>query len=202
MQVRTEQGAETNTIALAVQDGTADISELWIACRRYIWQQAARWYRAFEGGRGIELDDLEQAGYEALVLAVAIWKPEAGGFLTALTFCIKSAFAETYGMQTKRAEKDPINNATSLSAPLAGMDEDVVLGDTVLDEKSERAFDIVERVERCQAVRRAVLRLPPEQREALIAEFWRGEHPDPKARSKALRALRHPSVSSALRTYY
>lgn len=202
MQVRTEQGAETNTIALAVQDGTADISELWIACRRYVWQQAARWHRGFEGSRGVELDDLMQTGYEALARAVTVWKPGVGGFLTALTFCLKRAFAATYGMQTTRAEKDPLNNATSLDVPLAGTDEDVVLGDTVLDEKSERAFDIVERVERCQAVRRAVLRLPPEQREALIAEFWRGERPDPNACRKALRALRHPSVSNVLRTYY
>ena len=196
------QGAETNTIALAVQDGAADILELWIACRRYIYQQAARWYRGFEGRRGVELDDLEQAGYEALARAVAVWKPEVGGFLTALTFCLKAAFAAAYGMQTKRAEKDPLNDAASLDAPLAGTDEDVVLGDTVLDEKSERAFDIVERVERCQAVRRAVLRLPQEQREALIAEFWRGERPDPNARRKALRALRHPSVSRMLKAYY
>ena len=196
------QGAETNTIARAVQGGTADIVELWLACRSYVWQQAARWYRAFEGRRGVELDDLEQAGYEALVRAVAVWKPELGGFLTALTFCLRSAFAATYGMQTTRAEKDPINNAASLDAPLAGTDEDCTLGDTVLDEESERAFDIAERVERCQAVRRAVLCLPPEQREALIAEFWRSERPDPKARSKALRALRHPSVSRMLKTYY
>lgn len=202
MQVQTEQGVETNEIAQAVQNSEADILTLWLACRRYVWQQAARWYKGFEGRRGIELDDLEQAGYEALARAVTVWKPEAGGFLTALTFCLKSAFATTYGMQTKRAEKDPLNDATSLDAPLAGTDEDCTLGDTVLDEKSERAFDAAERVERCQAVRRAVLCLPPEQREALIAEFWRGERPDPKARSKALRALRHPSVSSALRTYY
>lgn len=196
------QGAETNALALAVQAGEADIQELWIACRRYIYQQAARWCKAFEGRRGVELDDLMQAGYEALTRAVTVWRAEAGGFLAALTFCLKTAFATTYGMQTTRAEKDPLNNAVSLDAPLAGTDEDCTLGDTVCDEESERAFEIAERVERCQAVRRAVLRLPPEQREALVAEFWRGERPDPNARSKALRALRHPSVSSALRTYY
>ena len=185
-----------------MQAGEADIQELWIACRRYIYQQAARWCKAFEGRRGVEIDDLMQAGYEALARAVAVWKPEAGGFLTALTFCLKPAFATIYSVQTERDKRDPLNNATSLDAPLAGTDEDCTLVDTIFDEESERAFDIAERVERCQAVRRAVLRLPPEQREALIAEFWRGERPDPKVRSKALRALRHPSVSSTLRTYY
>lgn len=196
------QAAETNAIARAVQVGEADILELWLACRRYVFQQAARWYRGFGGGRGVELDDLEQAGYEALARAVTVWKPEAGGFLTALTFCLKSAFAAAYGVRTERDKRAPLNDAASLDAPLAGTDEDCTLGDTVLDKESERAFDIAERVERCQAVRRAVLRLPPEQREALIAEFWRGERPDPKARGKALRALRHPSVSNVLRTHY
>lgn len=202
MQVRTEQGVETNEIAQAVQNGEADILTLWLACRRYVWQQAARWYKGFEGRRGIELDDLEQAGYEALARAVTVWKPEAGGFLTALTFCLKTAFATTCGVRTERDKQDPLNDAASLDAPLAGTDEGCTLGDTVLDEESERAFEIAEQVERCQAVRRAVLRLPQEQREALIAEFWRGERPDPKARSKALRALRHPSVSRMLKTYY
>lgn len=202
MQVQTEQGVETNEIAQAVQNSEADILTLWLACRRYVWQQAARWYRAFEGRRGVELDDLVQVGYEALARAVAVWRPKAGGFLTALTFCLKTEFAAAYGVRTERDKRDPLNDAASLDAPLAGTDEDCTLGDTVLDKESERAFDIAERVERCQAVRRAVLCLPQEQRGALIAEFWRGERPDPKARSKALRALRHPSVSSALRTYY
>ena len=198
----TQQSTETNAAARAVQDGKEDILVLWLACRRYVWQQAARWYKGFEGRRGIELDDLEQAGYEALARAVTVWKPEAGGFLTALTFCLKSAFATTCGVRTERDKRDPLNDAASLDAPLAGTDEGCTLGDTVLDEESERAFEIAEQVERCQAVRRAVLRLPQEQREALIAEFWRGERPDPKARSKALRALRNPSVSNVLRTYY
>lgn len=202
MQVQTEQGAETNAIARAVQNGKTDILALWLACRGYVWQQAARWYRGFDGKRGVELDDLEQAGYEALARAVTVWKPEESGFLTALTFCLKTVFAAAYGVRTERDKRDPLNDAASLDAPLAGTDEDCTLGDTVLDEGSERAFDVTERVERCQAVRRAVLRLPPEQREALVAEFWRGERTDPKARSRALRALRHPSVSSALRTYY
>lgn len=129
-------------------------------------------------------------------------KAGGGRVLTALTFCLKTEFAAAYSVRTERDKRDPLNDAASLDAPLAGTDEDCTLGDTVLDEESERAFEIAEQLERCQAVRRAVLCLPPEQREALIAEFWRGERPDPKARSKALRALRHPSVSNVLRMYY
>ena len=49
MQV-TQQSAETNAAARAVQDGKEDILVLWLACRQYVMQQARRWYRAFEGG--------------------------------------------------------------------------------------------------------------------------------------------------------
>ena len=46
MQV-TQQSAETNAAARAVQDGKEDILVLWLACRQYVMQQARRWYRAF-----------------------------------------------------------------------------------------------------------------------------------------------------------
>ena len=62
MQV-TQQSAETNAAARAVQDGKEDILVLWLACRQYVMQQARRWYRAFEGRRGVALEDLEQAGF-------------------------------------------------------------------------------------------------------------------------------------------
>ena len=63
MQV-TQQSAETNAAARAVQDGKEDILVLWLACRQYVMQQARRWYRAFEGRRGVALEDLEQAGFQ------------------------------------------------------------------------------------------------------------------------------------------
>lgn len=79
MQV-TQQSAETNAAARAVQDGKEDILVLWLACRQYVMQQARRWYRAFEGRRGVALEDLEQEGFLALAKAVETWKPESSAF--------------------------------------------------------------------------------------------------------------------------
>lgn len=126
MQV-TQQSAETNAAARAVQDGKEDILVLWLACRQYVMQQARRWYRAFEGRRGVALEDLEQAGFLALAKAVETWKPESSAFSTWLTFHLKSAFTAAYRVRTNHELKDPLNDATSLDVPPAGADEDLSL---------------------------------------------------------------------------
>ena len=201
MQV-TQQSTETNAAARAVQDGKEDILVLWLACRQYVMQQARRWYRAFEGRRGVALEDLEQAGFLALAKAVETWKPESSAFSTWLTFHLKSAFAAAYRVRTNHELKDPLNDATSLDVPPAGADEDCILRDIIPDAAAELAFEDVEHKDLCSAVQSAVLSLPEDQRTAIIREFWYGQRPDPKTRSKAMKSLRHPSISRTLRTYY
>ena len=71
----------------------------------------------------------------------------------------------------------------------------------VADAAAELAFEDVEHKDLCSAVQSAVLSLPEDQRTAIIREFWYGQKPDPKTRSKAMKSLRHPSVSRALRTF-
>ena len=69
MQVLSTQGERTNDIARSVQNGDTDILVLWLACRRLVMQTARRWHRAFNGSRGVVLDDLEQVGFLALTWA-------------------------------------------------------------------------------------------------------------------------------------
>ena len=202
MQALSTQGERTNDIARSVQRGEMDILVLWLACRRYVMQAAQRWHRAFNGSRGIDLDDLEQVGFLALTKAAETWNPDGGAFSTWLTFQLKTAFAAAYFMRTERDRKDPLNDAASLDTPPAGADEDVMLRDVIPDAAAELAFEDVERKDLCSAVQSAVLSLPEDQRTAIIQEFWYGKKQDPKTRSKAMRSLRHPSISRALRTYY
>ena len=166
MQV-TQQSAETNAAARAVQDGKEDILVLWLACRQYVMQQARRWYRAFEGRRGVALEDLEQEGFLALAKAVETWKPESSAFSTWLTFHLKSAFAAAYRVRTNHELKDPLNDATSLDVPPAGADEDCILRDIIPDVAAARAFEAVEQQELCEAVQAALQQLPNELRKAL-----------------------------------
>ena len=202
MQVLSSQGERTNDIARSVQRGETDILILWLACRRLVMQTARRWHRAFHGSRGIDLDDLEQVGFLALTKATETWNPDSGAFSTWLTFQLKTAFAAAYFMRTEKDRRDPLNGAVSLDIPPAGADEDVLLRDIIPDAAAELAFEDVEHKDLCSAVQSAVLSLPEDQRTAIIREFWYGQKPDPKTRNAALRALRHPTISRTLRTYY
>lgn len=202
MQALSTQGERTNDIARSVQSGDTDILVLWLACRRLVMQTARRWHRAFNGSRGVVLDDLEQVGFLALTKAAETWNPDSGAFSTWLTFQLKTAFAAAYFMRTERDRKDPLNDAVSLDTPPAGTDEDVMLRDIIPDAAAELAFEDAEHKDLCSAVQSAVLSLPEDQRTAIIREFWYGQKPDPKTRSKAMKSLRRPSVSRALRTYY
>lgn len=201
MQVLSTQGERTNDIALSVQNGDTDILVLWLACRRLVMQTARRWHRAFNGSRGVVLDDLEQVGFLALTKATETWNPDSGAFSTWLTFQVKNSFSTAYFMRTEKDRRDPLNDAVSLDMPPAGADEDVMLRDVIPDEAAELAFEDVEHKDLCNAVQNAVLRLPEDQKAAIIREFWYGQRPDPKTRSRAMKSLRHPSVSRALRTY-
>ena len=201
MQV-TQQSTETNAAAQAVQDGKEDILVLWLACRQYVMQQARRWYRAFEGRRGVSLEDLEQAGFLALAKAVETWKPESSAFSTWLTFHLKSAFAAAYRVRTNHELKDPLNDATSLDVPPAGADEDCILRDIIPDVAAARAFEAVEQQELCEAVQNALAKLPEEQQAAIYGEFWQGKTADPDIRRAAFRALRNPAISRPLRNYF
>lgn len=201
MQV-TQQSTETNAAARAVQDGKEDILVLWLACRQYVMQQARRWYSAFEGRRGVALEDLEQAGFLALAKAVETWKPESSAFSTWLTFHLKSAFAAAYRVRTNHELKDPLNDATSLDVPPAGADEDCILRDIIPDVAAARAFEAVEQQELREAVQSALAKLPEQQQAAIYGEFWQSKTADPAIRRAAFRALRSPAISRPLRNYF
>lgn len=201
MQV-TQQSVETNAAARAVQDGKEDILVLWLACRQYVMRQARRWYRAFDGRRGVALEDLEQAGFLALAKAVETWKPESSAFSTWLTFHLKSAFAEAYRVRTNHELKDPLNDAASLDVPPAGTDEDCILRDIIPDVAAARTFEAVEQQELCEAVQNALTKLPEEQQAAIYGEFWQSKTADPAIRRAAFRALRNPAISRPLRNYF
>lgn len=172
MQVLSTQGERTNDIARSVQSGDTDILVLWLACRRLVIQTARRWHRAFNGSRGVVLDDLEQVGFLALTKAAETWNPDSGAFSTWLTFQLKSSFLTAYFMRTEKERRDPLNSATSLDTPPAGTDEDVMLRDIIPDAAAELAFEDVDHKDLCSAVQSAVLSLPEDQRTAIIREFW------------------------------
>ena len=200
----TNLGEQANKIAVSVQSGDGEVLALWGMCRRYAMQQATRWFRAFEGSGGVELDDLEQSAFIGLLKAVQTWKPESGAFSTWYTIQLRAVFVEAYGMRTKRTREDPLNKFhLSLDTPLdENEDGSFTIADVLPDEAAEEAFEDIEQRDFRQAVQAALAQLTDAQRDAIISEFWLGQKPDAKARREAIRALRHPRIRKPLMEYY
>lgn len=201
MQELTELGKRTSQIAKAVQDGAADILDLWEAVRQFAVVEANRWARAFDQRSGVTSEDLEQVAFIALLDTVERWEPERGAFNTAFGYYLKRAFAQATSVRTERLRRDPINNyPVSLDEPLTD-DSNLTLGETICDTEAVRAFDVVEKREFEEAVAEALSQLPENEREAMFDEFWHGRRADTKTRSAALRHLRHPSISRTLKAF-
>ncbi|MGM9601128.1 MAG: sigma-70 family RNA polymerase sigma factor [Faecousia sp.] len=191
-----------------IQGGEWDkLLELWEQVRRFVWRQAKRREFALDGAGGITSDDLVQAGYLALVRAVDHFDPTAGGtFLTYFGYWLKAAFNQAAGLHTKRNREDPLQSAISLDTPLTDdLGDPLTLADAISDPAAEVEMEDVDERDRQvrlhAALEAALAQLPEDQRKAIRDKYYRGQRVDSKAHAAALRALRQPSVSRALKVY-
>lgn len=192
-------------VAVLAKSGNADILELWDAVRYFAKKQAGRWLRAWDGRGGVVLDDLLQVSFLALLDALGSWKPDGGSFIGWYAMRLKTAFTVAYGQRTQRDRLDPLQTATSLETPLDGDDDDLTLGDTIEDPEAVKAMETVEEIDRLHhlhdIMQEVIETLPDDQRQAIVEKYYRGGKADSKAHNAALRSLRHPSRSKALKEY-
>ena len=195
-------------LATLIQDGdNARILELWQQCNAFVWKQARREVYRLEGLRGVDVNDLAQSGFLAMLDAAKSFDANAGfAFMTWLGFKIKTAFQEATGCRTERQRREPIDCAVSLETPLTDEENADVLGDTIPDLAAEIAFDEIAENDRLRllhnALETALATLPQEQADALRSKYYDDRPADARACQKGLRALRHPRVSKGLRTFY
>lgn len=183
-------------LAVSIQAGDrGKLLELWAGVERYAWKKAAAWPRA-----GLEVEDLMQSAFLALLEAVSSFSPDKGAqFLTWYTFRLKTAFAEATGWRTERQRRDPLRAAVSLDAPLTDDEGDMTLADTIPDPAAEA---VIEESALRLTVQGILEELPEDQQAALYRRYWMNlplDETGRKAHDAALRALRHPSRSKALR---
>ena len=202
--MQTHSAEQTNAIAAAVQNGELDVLTLWAAVRGYAYRKARRWAAALEHKSGQDIEDLMQEAFLAMLRAVGLWEQYKGmGFLGVYELALRDGFSKACGCRTKREAEDPLRAALSLDMPVGEDGEEAgTLGALVSDESAERPFLGVEQQELADAVQEALQSLPGNLREAIIDAFWYDKPVNAKLRTAALKALRHPSVSRALRTYY
>ncbi len=189
-------------LASLIQADPDRLLELWAQTRRMALKEAHRW--AAYHSNGVELEDLSQAAFIALMRAVDTFDPAAGAFSTWYHQVLTAEFTIATGRRTKKQQLDPLHAAVSLDVPLADS-EDITLGDTIPDKRAEAAFlEAEQRVDndRLHAVLMGVVSaLPASQRAAILARYWGIGEPDAREERKALKSLRHPRVSMTLRAF-
>ena len=191
-------------LVILIQGGESSrLIELWQQTRRMALKEAVRW--ASYHSNGVEMEDLEQSAFIALMRAVDSFDPTAGaGFATWYYRFVKGEYQRATGLRTEKQRRDPLNAATSLDAPVTDS-EDMSLGDTISDPYAESAIADVDRREDLRrlhtALDAAIATLPSELQSVIRDRYYRGEVVDANAHSKAMRMLRAPKCSQALRAY-
>lgn len=192
-------------LAFMVKGGERDkLVELWQQVRRMAMKQAHRW--AVYGSGGVELEDLMQAAFIALMAAADTYDPTAGcAFTTWYYQHLTAAFTETTGRRTEKQRRDPLDAAVSLDVPITEDSDNISLGDTIPDPGAEAAMADVDRREDLRrlhaALEAAIATLPPDLQTAIRGRYYRGKTVDTNAHNRALRLLRAPKYSQALRAY-
>jgi RNA polymerase sigma factor (sigma-70 family) len=159
--------------ALAKQGDRDAAAVLWEQTYRLIYKLMGK-YAPLCAQCGIEMEDLRQAGYLAMIRAVNAYDPDKSTLFTSyLGYHVSNAARETLGY-IGRTRLPPVPR--SLSEPLDM--EGITLEDTITDPDGAAPFDQVEEDIYNQQLRDALEeclgRLTPEQSGALRDRFYRG----------------------------
>lgn len=170
--------ATNEELAAAIQAGDRDkLPELWEQVGPFISMKSGMMARTLDGFGGVTAEDLYQSGYLAMVAAVEAFDPDRGyKFLTYLSTCLKTAFAEAAGYRSKK--RDWLDYAGGLNDPIPGTD-DLTPADTVADARAAQDFEDAERRIWLSDLRRildgAMEALPPLQRATVEAHHYQGK---------------------------
>lgn len=192
-------------LVVLIQGGDRNkLPELWGKVRPMALREARRWAACRSGGA--ELQDFEQAGFIALMLAVGSFDPAAGYQLSTWYYPImRSEFQRTAGRRTSKQAQDPLQQAVSLDVSVGEDEDGATLGELIPDPAAEAAvLDVEERDRRDRlhtALEAAIATLPPDLQAAIRGRYYCGERVNNRAHSKAMRMLRAPKCSQALRVF-
>ena len=185
-------------IAVQIQQGRTDLYlQLWENVKRLIVQEAEKRYFINGGRGGVEIEDLVQCGFLALVSSVRYFDISSGWKFT------------TYLTKT-------LHTAISLDAPLDD-DDDGTYYDLIEDPNGnfeDKAIEQTWLADLRQELRKALAAIPEDQSEMIQMRYGKGlsvdqisksRSIDPKAvrslESKALHSLRRPQIRSRLERF-
>lgn len=152
--------------------------QLWDQVKRWVSRVAMRWYLSFEGGRGVEVCDLIQSGYIAMVDATLTFEDGNGSFISWLTYYLQTQYAIVYGIKTEHTKRDPLNAAISLDAPI-GDEDGMTVAETVVDPDGENGYQQIEDSDYIRALREALESalndIPPKNADVIRKRYFEGQ---------------------------
>lgn len=209
-------------LVAAIQAGEDRMGELWEQVRGLIAWKARHVMTDLENWgnpRGVELDDLVQSGYFAVVKAIETYEPAACAFSTWLGFYLKTAFTEATGRRTEKRRMEPLNQALSLDKPLGEEENGGTFGDLVPDPKATATMTAIEEKvwleQLSEALESVLAELPDEQRNVLRQRYYDQrtlvgtaermgitEEEVRKLEKNGIKALRHYKLANRIRPFY
>jgi RNA polymerase sigma factor (sigma-70 family) len=147
-----------------------DLDALWAQYERFFKMKAREFFYTHPNrcvALGIEISDLEQQAFFALLEAVRTFDPDRGfKFITWLVYPLKKRFNELVKLRTPGQKSDPTLIPEYLDAPVSeGVN--LTLGDTIPDPDSDKAMQRIDDM-------LTLSKLPDKQRDVLELRYLAG----------------------------
>ena len=140
------------------------IEMLWIKVKRLAYSVARR----YAASSSVDIDDLLQCAFFAMLDTVQSYDEEKSAFSTAFVYRVRKACADALGLRRKH-----VDEIACLDAPLDAEDADSSRIDMVEDESVRPFYEAIEEEELRESVRSAVADLPEEQQTAIEWRYYR-----------------------------
>ena len=154
-----QQATNAALAALAAAGNAFALGQLWEVNKGFVRRQLWQWYeknQTVADSAGLSFEDLVQEGYFAVDYAAKHYSAEQGSFTTYLSYALlKQIRTATCGEHTRgvttedgrrvAVSANPLNDCTSLDAPLDGEDKgSSTKGETIEDPAAAQAFQTAE----------------------------------------------------------
>lgn len=154
---------------------------LWEKVQRFVYYKARSVYNSNTTRCqrcGVELWDIQQAGYIAFIEAIRGYKPEPGyKFITFIQLPFKNAVNDLLKLKTQKQRHEPLNNCISLDTPTedADGDTDTTLIDLQADETSTDFINELEAGELRETIRAEIEKLSERERDVIKLFYFQSK---------------------------
>lgn len=154
-----QQATNAALAALAAAGNSFALGQLWEVNKGFLHRLFWQWYsknKAIADNAGLTLEDFDQEAFFAVQATAIAYTPEKGAFTTLLYYYVQSQINKAVFGEHRRnittedgkrvaVSANPLNDCTSLDAPLDGEDKgSSTKGETIEDPAATQAFQTAE----------------------------------------------------------